>query len=80
VSVDADVIRCEFCGATGGLDSSASYRNVGRRNQGAMTPQWAPAEYSPTLGAVCRPKCFKRRFYAATSKSPQWPKKEAPRR
>jgi hypothetical protein len=57
---------CEFCGKPGSMDMTvqptAFYRQ-GRCGQGAMTATWVAAEYSPTLDAVCCPRCFKRRFY-----------------
>jgi hypothetical protein len=57
---------CEFCGEPGARDMRAlpnGFHKQGRRNQGAMTPQYSPAEYSPTLGAVCCVACFQQRFY-----------------
>lgn len=58
--------ECEFCGVLGGMDMRAApayFHKQGRRNQGAMTPQWAPAEYSTALDAVACPACFQQRFY-----------------
>lgn len=57
---------CKFCGAKGAMDMTIpplSYYKQGRRGQGAMTPMWAEATYSPTLDAVVCPPCFKLRFY-----------------
>lgn len=59
--------RCDFCGAPGGMDMTIpplAFYKQGRRSQGAMTPMWAPAEWSPTLGAIVCPPCFKPRFYS----------------
>jgi hypothetical protein len=58
--------RCEFCGQRGALDQwiyPVTWRRVGRGRQGAMGPVWGEAEYSPTVGAVCCPQCFKQRFF-----------------
>jgi hypothetical protein len=55
---------CEFCGSMDMHVSPAGYHKAGRANQGSMTPQWAPATYSPTLGAVCCIRCWKPRFFA----------------
>lgn len=60
------VARCEFCGASGGFDMTrypARFHRQGRRGQGAMTAQWAPATYSESLDAVCCIPCFQPRFY-----------------
>lgn len=73
-----DRALCDFCGNAGGFDMSGSYHRQGRGNQGAMTPLWAPAEFSPTLDAVACPRCFTERFYKLTSRSPAWPRHEAP--
>jgi DNA-binding XRE family transcriptional regulator len=44
----------------------ASYRKSGRRNQGAMTPLWAPVAYSESLGKFVCIACFQKQFYART--------------
>lgn len=68
-------MACEFCGQPGGWDLApgSSFRKQGRRNQGAMTPQWCEADWSETLQAVVCPPCFKQRFYRRASRSPSWP-------
>jgi hypothetical protein len=61
--------QCEDCGATGARDLRvypASYRKSGRRNQGAMTPLWAPVAYSESLGKFVCIACFQKQFYART--------------
>lgn len=59
--------RCAVCGATGSYDTTASYRRQGRRNQGAMTPQWGPTEWSPYIGLEVCPAHFRALFYRLTA-------------